>query len=138
MSGSKPGERRGGRRKGVPNKVTLLRAAELEAKRQRTGNRPAIEVMSDAMNYFRGLAAQYQPVAARALAAMNDEERLRHTPDETLFVKYLKLAADIASDLANYETPKLASTTLRGDSDAPINATLTVNIVGGNTTRIIE
>ena len=106
--GSKPGVRFGGRKPGTPNKVTKEKAEALAATRQRAGLLSAVEVMAEAMNHFRGLAARYQP--------------LGQTPDEPRYQKYLRLAADIAKDLAPYETPRMQATILRNDADASGNA----------------
>ena len=115
-SGSKPGERRGGRGPGVPNKTSKAKSIAIAAQRQKAGRKLAVDVMSELMNHFVGMAAKYQPLGA--------------TPDEKKFTLYAKQAASIASDLAAYETPKLASTTLRGDEDSPIKAEIEFVIVG--------
>ena len=113
--GAKPGERRGGRQKGVPNKATLARASAIAEQKQKAGQKLGVEVMSEAMMHFRALAAKYQ-VGGPA-------------PNEKLFVKYLSQAASIAADVAPYESSKLQSTTLRGDKDQPITHTLNVHFV---------
>lgn len=108
--GSKLGERRGGRKKGVPNNATQARQAEVKA----TGQTP-LEVMIESMRYFRGLAGRHQPKGVE--------------PDEHKFEKYLSKAADIAKDAAPYVHPKLAQTTLRGDEERPIRARVEVEFV---------
>lgn len=96
--GSKPGERRGGRKPGVPNKVTLFREAETVAKQHASGMKLGKEIMQEAANYFLNLAAKYQIIG--------------DTPDEKKFHEYLKTAALIAKDLAPYESPRLATITV--------------------------
>jgi hypothetical protein len=113
--GSAPGERRGGRRKGVPNKASLKREVEIAVRSRAAGQKLGKEVMAEAMMHFRALAAKYQ---------VGTEQ-----PDETKFERYLKLAAAIAADLSPYESPKLQSTIIAGDKDQPINHTLHVRFV---------
>ena len=108
--GSRPGERRGGRQKGAPNRASQARQAEVKA----TGQTP-LDVMIQAMRYFGGLAARHQP---------NGPD-----PDEKKFERFLRQAADIANDAAPYVHPKLAQTTLRGDEDKPIRARVEVEFV---------
>ena len=52
--GSKPGEHRGGRRKGTPNKATAARQAEVAA----TGRTP-LEVMLENMRFAHATAAEW-------------------------------------------------------------------------------
>ena len=103
MGAPKGHPRYGGRTKGVPNKSSIARAEAMTEDRKRTGRKGGVEAMSEIMNYFLALGAKYQPRG--------------ESPDEAKCAKYLKMAADIASDVAQYETPKLQSTTLRGDTD---------------------
>ena len=118
IRGAKPGERRGGRQKGTPNKITKSRAELIEEVR---GTQPpkgtllAKVVLAEAMMHFRGLAAKYHVNGA--------------TPDETKFHRYLKDAAAIAADLVPYESARLQATTISGNKDAPINAELVVRFV---------
>lgn len=90
----------GGMRKGQSTRKTVERktvavkeAAVAEVKTPRT--KLAREVLSDAMVYFFGLAARYQPGGANA--------------DEKKFEKYMDRAADIAGKLAPYQSPRLSS-----------------------------
>src|SRR5512143_1704814 len=116
--GSKPGERRGGRTKGTPNKITKSRAELIEEVRSSQppkGTLLAKVVLAEAMMHFRGMAAKYHPNG--------------QTPDEGKFQKYLKEAAAIAADLVPYESARLQATTISGNKDAPINAELIVRFV---------
>jgi hypothetical protein len=55
MSGSKPGERRGGRQKGTPNKVTrTLREAILQALEEAGGKGGAVEYLRSQANLSPG------------------------------------------------------------------------------------
>jgi hypothetical protein len=119
--GARPCERRGGRKKGTPNKVTVgRRLAELaaleEAKRAEAtktekspetsaaqsvvsepGRRKAINVLDELMQVYAGMAAHVQP-------------RPPHLPpnpyaNEALFHEYARLAGYFADRLAPYQSP---------------------------------
>jgi len=57
MPGSKPGERRGGRAKGTPNKLTVRRVEEVA----RSGKRPPAENLRVIADRAMAMAAYYQP-----------------------------------------------------------------------------
>lgn len=116
-AGSKPGERRGGRKKGVPNKATKAREAEIAKKRAAEGQQLAKDVLAAAMNAYLTLADKYDPASGNQIG------------DEAKFDRYLSKAAAIAADLAPYESSKLQSTTIIGDRDKPVTHTLNVNFV---------
>jgi hypothetical protein len=100
--GSKPGERRGGRQRGTPNKTTmerLLRAERETAVAQAEGRKLAKEVLDDFMVLFAGMAAHHQPMP-RGQAAPPGRQ-----PDEAKFEKYARLAIATAADLAPYQSP---------------------------------
>src|ERR1035437_853664 len=101
--GSRPGERRGGRKKGIPNRSTLERQREIAKAigADTYAGRLGKDMLAEAMAEFRALAQKYHPSGSE--------------PDEGKFVKYLNMAANIASDLAPYQSAKLAQTTLRCD-----------------------
>lgn len=113
--GAAPGERRGGRIKGVPNKSTLARSAEIADEAKRKGKPLAVEVMEDGMHRFIALAAQYQVGGPQ--------------PNIKQFEHYYEKALKLADKLAPYQTPKLQSTTLVGDRDKPITHTLNIHFV---------
>jgi len=89
----------GGRRKGTPNKITLVRAAQVAEVARATGKKLGVEIMEEAANYFFGLAARHQPTGP--------------DPNPTLFREYLKDAADYASKLAPYQSHRLSSITIQ-------------------------
>jgi hypothetical protein len=97
-AGSKKGERRGGRKKGTPNKATverhleILKAAGVDNYSARLGR----DVIAKVMVEFDALAEKYHP-------ARGPE------PNEDLFVKYANMAAKVAGDLAPYQSPRLAA-----------------------------
>jgi hypothetical protein len=67
--GSKPGERRGGRQRGTPNKKTLLRNAEIKA----ISGKPDLTPL----DYFLGVMRnQHFPVTTRVQAALKALPRL--------------------------------------------------------------
>ncbi len=100
--GSKPGERRGGREKGIPNKATIERAIIAEqvvARAEMTGRKLAKEVLDDFMQLFAGMAAMYQPLPPGAPTPPG------RAPDESKFEKYATLAVGTATQLAKYQSP---------------------------------
>lgn len=121
----------GGRPKGAKNKRTILReqaraaaaakAASPASPAPRKGNiLRGVEIMRQAANRFLALAAQYQPSA---------ENMAKGKADEKKFAAYLKMAADIAGDLAPYEDSKLSTTVLRGDPEQPVAHKLEIEFV---------
>lgn len=121
-AGSKPGERRGGRPKGVPNKKTIERLeaerierqvqselarrlkdadrAEkaLEAAKAR-GKKLAKDVLAELMEAFYGVAAMYQPIPAGQIIPPG------RTPNEDKFEKWGRLTGEIAGKLAPFQSP---------------------------------
>jgi hypothetical protein len=110
MAGSRPGERRGGRKPLTRNKANAERTARAAA----TGMMPC-EVMLEAMRYFRGLAARH---AAGGPA-----------PDERKSIQYLREAASIAKDAAPYYHSRLSQTTIQSNPDKPVVHELKVKFV---------
>ena len=132
--GSKPGERRGGRKKGVKNKATLEREAkaklELErkfkaekAKRDRKLTIADVETIGDAKELiggppaklmkeigfeftqiFAGLAMHVRPRGKKP-----DGKDINPDADERLFLEYAKIAMTGAKEFAQYESPKLSA-----------------------------
>ena len=101
--GSKPGERRGGRKKGSPNKTNLARAAAIKEEAKQTGLPLAVEALRDGFRRYIALAAPYQKGGPNE----NDKE----------FQHYFDKAMKLADRVAPYETPRLQATTLIGDRD---------------------
>lgn len=114
--GSKKGSNNGGgrikgQRKGETKKQALERMGVIQhdnamanvrvatAVARPAGKKLAKEVMDDAMTYFYGLAAKYQPSDTNAEA------------DERKFIEYLEKASDIAGKLAVYQSPRLSNVT---------------------------
>lgn len=99
--GAKPGERRGGRVKGMPNKTTIERALIAErtvADAQASGKKLAKEVLDDFMQLFAGMAAHYQPTPPSA-----PRQNANQNPAE--FEKWALHAVDAARMLAPYQSP---------------------------------
>src|SRR3954452_14282247 len=92
MSGSKRGERRGGRQKGTPNKITAKREAEIAA----SGLTP--------LDYMLGIVRAETPSGLDASVAI---------ARETLRFEASKAAAP-------YCHPRLQAVTLGGDPENPI------------------
>lgn len=104
-NGVRPGERRGGRKKGTPNKATreraLLAKRVVEEQQGKPGRKLAREVLDDFMHLFTGMAAVYQPLSPGRLPD------LHQVPDEKRFLEFAQLAITTAAQLAPYQSPKL-------------------------------
>lgn len=107
--GAKPGERRGGRKKGVPNKWSVEQIAEAAARAndaQRNGKKFAIEVLDDLMHTALSFAAQErQHVLAEQQGAKGKPGK---ATAETLdrFWKAMEYAGIFARALAPFQHPK--------------------------------
>lgn len=100
--GAAPGERRGGRAKGTPNKATTERALIAEAeviKHEVNGKKLAKDVLEDFMFLFAGMAAAYQPLPPGSPVPLGRE------PNEGKFEKWATLAVKTAADLAKFQSP---------------------------------
>lgn len=100
--GSKKGERRGGRKKGVPNKANIERALLAEREligAKAAGKKLAKEVLDDFMQLFKGIAETYYAVLPGAPIPKS------HSRNEAMFEKYAKLTVDTAKALATYQSP---------------------------------
>lgn len=113
--GSPPGVRQGGRQKGTPNKTTLARAEAIRNDRTNSGLPLAVDAMRDGMHRYIALSAPFQKGAA--------------TQDIKQFEHFFDKAMKLADKVAPYESPTLQSTTLVGDKDKPVTATLNVHFV---------
>ena len=110
--GAQPGERRGGRAKGTPNKTPLQKAEALAAKLAKAEARAAVkvaveplehklakEVLDWGMQYCVARAAFRRPALA--------DEPPNPNEDGGDFLKWFALAAELAKTLAPYQSPRL-------------------------------
>jgi len=106
--GSKPGERRGGRQKGTPNKTVVAKAAHKLAAAGEIAKAPSFSA------YVRlcELAEDYDRDLAVALA--------KKPQNQSEIVEYRERLARIFKDLLPYEKPRLTTTKVQGDKDAPL------------------
>lgn len=128
--GSKPGERRGGRQKGVPNKRTVLKREFVEEQvRQirQEGKKLPSEVLHDFMMLFMGMASHFQPRAPGQTPNPNE--------DRDLFYKSVDYVLEFATAAAPYFSPKLralavgfGSDTFGGKSSAGVFAGKTIDL----------
>jgi hypothetical protein len=102
--GAKPGERRGGRQRGTPNKTTIERqrvtaeiAARTVADARVAGKKLAKEVLEEFMFLFADMAAYYKPALPTAPPNEN--------ANEGKFGEYARLTVDAAHKLAPYQSP---------------------------------
>jgi hypothetical protein len=113
--GSKPGERRGGRQKGTPNKASAARQAEVAA----TGVTP-LEVMLDNMRFAHRRAGELleELIADVESGKIKDLTALIEGFKSILALR--KTAQDCARGAANYVHPKLAAVSHANDPDHPL------------------
>ena len=110
--GSRPGEHRGGRQKGVPNKLTLAMRGEQFITSTKANDPISVDILENLMRVFMAIAKKYapepsenppvldgKPESESALLAWN--MRLAH------FERWAIHARDTAARLAPYETPTL-------------------------------
>jgi hypothetical protein len=106
--GSLPGERRGGRKKGTPNRRTvqkLIEASTQVAEIKKLGQRKATEVMNELMQTARGMVALYQK---RIVTADGKDLKPDALPaDVEQFWKAMDCAAIFTRNLAPYQDPML-------------------------------
>lgn len=109
--GSKPGERRGGRAKGVPNKKTreqreLQRIAAEQArdevrKSHKPGKKLGKDLIEDYMMAFHGMAAMHQNNIASALQGGGSPAKA----DLDGFKEWGSMVVDAARRLAPFQSP---------------------------------
>jgi hypothetical protein len=106
--GSKPGERRGGRQQGTPNKTIVSKAASVLAAAGKIANRPAFSA------YIRlfELAEDYDRDLTVALA--------KRPQNRTEIVECQERLARTLKDLLPYEKPRLTTTKVQGDKNYPL------------------
>jgi hypothetical protein len=114
--GAAPGERRGGRRKGEPNKATIERALIAEKNlidAKVNGKKLAKEVLEEFMFTFAGMAAYYQPLPD------NQPAPIGRKPNEAKFEKWARLACDQAKELAKYQSPTFRAVQVTASQPLP-------------------
>src|SRR5215472_17579862 len=106
--GSKPGERRGGRQEGTPNKTIVSKAASVLAAAGKVAKTPSFSA------YIRlfELAEDYDRDLTAALA-----KKPQNPPE---IAECRERLARILKDLLPYEKPRLTTTKVQGDKDAPL------------------
>jgi hypothetical protein len=113
-NGVRPGERRGGRKKGTPNKATreraLLAKRVLEEQQGKPGRKLARKVLDEFMHLFMGMAAVHQPLPFNGLPAPGQQ------PNEEKFLQFATLAIAAAEKLAPYQSPRLKAVMVHQES----------------------
>jgi hypothetical protein len=106
--GSKPGERRGGRQRGTPNKTAVAKAAHILAAAGETAKAPSFSA------YIRlfELAGDYDRDLTVALA--------KRPQNQTKIAECRERLARTLKDLLPYEKPRLTTTKVQGDRNAPL------------------
>lgn len=131
--GAAPGERRGGRAKGTPNKATIERAVRAEAdviKHEVSGKKLAKDVLEDFMFLFAGMAAAYQPLPPGAAVPAGRE------PNEGKFEKWATLAVKTAADLAKYQSPTFRAHAVTTTMPAPLPKDVHGKIIEGTVIKL--
>lgn len=118
-----PGERRGGRLRGVPNKKTAERLALAE--RAAAEGKTPLDVMLANMRHFDRLAETAEDalskLTAEAIADMSPDEQFKHLLAEVKkTVGFRELAQTCARDSAPFVHPKLAAIQHSGANNGPI------------------
>jgi hypothetical protein len=135
--GAKPGERRGGRAKGQPNKASMERAAIAERivaeSEGKPGRKLGRELLEELALMFGGLASEFQPVATGPGGTLTqaDLESWAKSYKEPLFEKYAKLAAKCADAFADFQSPRLGRLQVAApppDPRRPMKTKFTLNI----------
>ena len=106
--GSKPGERRGGRKKGTPNKTVVAKAAHILAAAGETAKAPSFSAYTRLFE----LAEDYDRDLTVALA--------KKPQNPTEIAECREQLARILKDLLPYEKPRLMTTKVQGDKDYPL------------------
>jgi hypothetical protein len=106
--GSKPGERRGGRKKGTPNRMTFTKAQMAMKAMSETNwsQKKATLVLNSVMAEAYAMATEYGPGSDQY--------------NEGLYLNFLRLTMAAASRLAPYQDPVLATVKVGGDRDRPL------------------
>jgi hypothetical protein len=103
--GSRPGERRGGRQKGTPNRATVERAAI------------AARIADEANMRGQKLGKEYLAKYAGLFDEMADERRL--AGDAAGFERWARLCCATAKDLAPYQSPTYRAVVIAPPPDKP-------------------
>src|SRR5262245_11623767 len=114
--GSKPGQRRGGRAPGTPNKLpkgeralVKLDAAEREVRALKAEGRPLETLGKDRLTeldvWAHSMAEQFAPKKDEKTGRLEWE----NDGDEARFVRFMKLCGEYAAARAPYESPRLAA-----------------------------
>ena len=106
--GSKPGERRGGRQKGSPNKTVVAKAAHILAAAGETAKAPSFSAYTRLFE----LAEDYDRDLTVALA--------KKPQNQTKIAECRERLARTLKDLLPYEKPRLTTTKVQGDKDYPL------------------
>src|SRR5271169_1664739 len=108
MSGSKPGERRCGRKKGTPNKMTFSKQQMAMKAMSETdwSQRKATVVLNQIMAEAYAMAKEYGPGSDKY--------------NDALYINYLKLAMATAGRLAPYQDPQLATVKVSSEGSRPL------------------
>lgn len=107
--GAKPGERRGGRVKGVPNRKTVERmlVVDLRLEQFKTGEARLLakEVLDGFMHQFFTAAEHYRPFDVDAGGKFTKRKK----GSQQLYLQYADKAIEAATRLAPYQSPRLAA-----------------------------
>ena len=106
--GAKPGERRGGRAKGTPNKMTFMKT------------QMAMKAMAETDSSQLKATDMLNRVMAETYAMSREYGPQSKNYDDDLYAKYLQLTVITARALAPYQAPQLATVKVGGDRENPL------------------
>lgn len=104
--GSPKGVRQGGKQKGQPNKATIEQALEAErviVQAKKEGRKLGKEMLWDIAELMLGMAAVYQPTHPQILPG---QPGYNPHQNEDKFRFYITTGAEVARDLADFQSPK--------------------------------
>lgn len=125
-AGAKPGEKRAGSRKGIPNKATVERAIIAEQVMNRAnmaGKKLGKEKIEELAGLFSEVMAHYQPKRVEG-----DNGIVWDDKDEDRFYRYGQLALKAFSELASYQSPKVKAIMIHQAPTAPIDQATPANV----------
>jgi hypothetical protein len=108
--GAKPGERRGGRAKGTPNKMTFMKT-QMAMKAMAEVDTTAAQLKATEM-LNRIMAETYEMAKAYGPQSPNY--------NDDMYRNYLKLTVYTAGRLAPYQSPQLVAMRVGNDRDSPL------------------
>lgn len=104
----------GGRKKGSKNKRTLM--LEQAASQASANHQSGVDTIDELLKHEKSQAAFYQP-----FITLPDGQRVENkNHNMKVWLTLLQMVGDLAYKLAQFQTPKLTTTTVRTDPTSPM------------------